>query len=165
MIRYKTGDILGPDNKTVIIGHQVNCQGVMGAGLAKQIRERYPKAYEDYKNACQIVHMDVIMGQCVMTATGEPSACPPWERHIAHLFGQFGYGRYGRQTNYDALRNALVLLHANAKAMHCDVSLPYRLGCGLAGGDWITVARIIEEVFCDDVLCEIWKYNPKGGSK
>ena len=37
-IIYKTGNIL--DAQTDVIAHQVNCQGVMGAGLAKQIREK-----------------------------------------------------------------------------------------------------------------------------
>lgn len=33
----------------IVICHQVNCQGVMGAGLAKQIRIRWPEVYVDYK--------------------------------------------------------------------------------------------------------------------
>ena len=35
------GDILRSD--TDIIVQQVNCQGVMGAGLAKQIASQYPE--------------------------------------------------------------------------------------------------------------------------
>lgn len=32
-----------------IICHQVNCQGKMGSGVAKQVREKYPHVYEEYK--------------------------------------------------------------------------------------------------------------------
>lgn len=49
MITYRNGDLL--KSNCNIICHQVNCQGVMGAGIAKQIRLTYPsvfKAYEDY---------------------------------------------------------------------------------------------------------------------
>ena len=35
-----------------IICHQVNCQGVMGSGIAKQVREKYPNVYNSYKKAC-----------------------------------------------------------------------------------------------------------------
>lgn len=52
----KRGDILSP-NKTghdVIICHQVNCLGIMGAGLAKQIREKFPCVYQMYNYFNQI---------------------------------------------------------------------------------------------------------------
>lgn len=40
MIKHIKGDIFqsGAD----VILHQVNCQGVMGSGVAKQVREKYP---------------------------------------------------------------------------------------------------------------------------
>jgi nicotinamidase-related amidase len=31
------------------IAHQVNLMGVMGAGLAKQIKQKYPTVYAQYK--------------------------------------------------------------------------------------------------------------------
>ena len=31
------------------ICHQVNCQGVMGSGVAKAIRDKWPQVYEEYK--------------------------------------------------------------------------------------------------------------------
>lgn len=42
----KEGNVFDSDAK--IICHQVNCQGVMGSGVAKEVRERYPKVYEQY---------------------------------------------------------------------------------------------------------------------
>ena len=32
----------------------VNCTGVMGAGLAKQFKERYPKMFKEYKELCML---------------------------------------------------------------------------------------------------------------
>lgn len=39
-IKHITGNVL--DSDAPIIAHQVNCMGVMGAGVAKCIREKYP---------------------------------------------------------------------------------------------------------------------------
>lgn len=50
MIKIVKGDILQASED--IIGHQVNCQGVMGAGLAKQIRNKYPHVYDEYRKLC-----------------------------------------------------------------------------------------------------------------
>ncbi len=36
------------DAKENIIGHQVNCIGVMGAGLALQIKNKYSMVFEEY---------------------------------------------------------------------------------------------------------------------
>ena len=32
--------------------NEVNCQGKMGSGVAKAIRDKYPKVYETYLNTC-----------------------------------------------------------------------------------------------------------------
>ena len=44
------GDLLSSDVK--IRCHQVNCRGVMGAGLALQVKQKYPEAFEQYKALC-----------------------------------------------------------------------------------------------------------------
>ena len=47
MIKTVNGNILEATED--IICHQVNCQGVMGSGLAKQIRSKWPSVFADYK--------------------------------------------------------------------------------------------------------------------
>ena len=44
------GDIFESDADAIL--HQVNCQGKMGSGVARQVKERYPFVYELYKQAC-----------------------------------------------------------------------------------------------------------------
>lgn len=39
------------------------------------------------------------------------------------------------------------------------VALPYKFGCGLAGGDWDIIFSIIKKEFCNCNV-EIWEYNP-----
>lgn len=44
MVSYKRGDLLASDCN--VICHQVNCKGVMNAGIAKAIRNKYPQVYD-----------------------------------------------------------------------------------------------------------------------
>ena len=84
--------------------------------------------------------------------------------YIVNLFGQDGYGRSERQTNYAALATALFSFfrdcaHKNQSAI---VRLPYGLGCGLgcglAGGDWNTVLAIINDAAkAWNLNIEIWE--------
>ena len=50
-IKFVNGNILTfPErDEDTIICHQVNCKGVMGAGLAKQIRDKWPDVYDRYR--------------------------------------------------------------------------------------------------------------------
>lgn len=50
MLLYRIGNLLNAPQK--VIAHQVNCQGKMGSGVAKVIRDKYPKVYETYLNTC-----------------------------------------------------------------------------------------------------------------
>ena len=45
----KTVEVNLLEAKERCICHQVNCQGVMGSGVALQIKRKYPQAYKDYK--------------------------------------------------------------------------------------------------------------------
>ncbi len=138
MIKTINGDILNATED--IICHQVNCQGVMGSGLAKQIKQKYYEAYEKYKEYCER-ERNLLGNVCV-------AACKDG-KIIFHLFGQDKYGTNKRHTNYEALDKALVNALHLAKSHGKTIALPYNLGCGLAGGDWDIVYGMIERVFED----------------
>lgn len=122
-----------------VICHQVNCLGVMGTGLAKQIREAYPRVFEDYKTFVE-AHKDrrALLGKVLYCTTQKGQV-------IANMFGQLRYGYNGCHTNYKALEACLksVAEFANGKT----IAIPYKLGCGAGGGDWAIVSRIIFNVF------------------
>ena len=50
MIKYVSGNIFDAPVQTIV--NPVNCKGVMGAGLAKQFKERYPDMFQVYLKAC-----------------------------------------------------------------------------------------------------------------
>ena len=127
------------------ICHQVNCQGVMGAGVAKQIKELWPKAYEEYKTFCEtmIWNKQVPLGQVLISET------PDTATKIAHFFAQEYYGRGGRYTSYDAFWQCLHQLRHLLKPGE-TVAIPKRIGCGLGGANWQVIHTMIEEVLSDE---------------
>ena len=127
--------------KKQILVQQVNCQGVMGAGIAKQIRAQYPVVFEKYKKFCPKPDKNML-GKVlpVQVANGT---------HILNIFGQEFYGnkRGHIYTDYAALKAGLTktLDYAVAKGIRV-VKMPYGIGCGLAGGDWNIVSAMLKEL-------------------
>ena len=139
MINYVVGNLLNA-NEDIIV-QQVNCMGVMGAGLAKQIRTKYPQVYNEYVSFVQEHGSANVLGKCNLVKLTN--------KYVCNIFGQFGYGTSKQQTNYNALRTALTTLCRNASKHNKSIAIPYGLGCGLAGGDWNIVLDIITQVFSD----------------
>jgi O-acetyl-ADP-ribose deacetylase (regulator of RNase III) len=123
-----------------VIVHQVNSLGVMGAGLALQIRNRYASAYRDYR-----AHTPAL-GEVLFSPVSP-------DLDIAHLCAQSSIGRGRRRTDYRALRKGLKNVDLFAAELGRLVYVPYRLGCGLAGGDWRVVREIIAETIPDAIVC------------
>ena len=53
MIQYIDNESIF-DTRCDVIVNSVNCVGVMGKGIAKEFKERCPKMYDDYRNACKL---------------------------------------------------------------------------------------------------------------
>lgn len=133
------------DTPFQFIAHQVNCRGVMGAGLAKQIKNKYPEVYNAYKVFCDINTAKPPLGKslCVWT---KDNHC------IINVFGQLGYGRAQQQTDYDALYSGFATAAEEIRKTFLDgnpcyqipIAIPYGIGCGLAGGNWDKVKEVLE---------------------
>lgn len=137
------GDIL--ESKCNIICHQVNCQGVMGRGLAKQIKDKYPNVFEKYSVYCKQKN---VLGTVLYVYIGN-------NQYIANLFGQEFYGTNSKQTDYNALEKCFNQIAKDAKQKKLSVVIPYKIGCNLAGGDWNIVFSLIEKCFtCVNVVIQ-----------
>ena len=121
-----------------IIAQQVNCKGVMGAGLALQIRRKYPIVFYRYLTKCN--KQKDLLGTIQVINVGKV--------YVANLFSQWSYGTSERQTDYRALELCLLKLR-DCMINHGlkTLALPYGIGCGLAGGDWNIVYNLINKVF------------------
>ena len=159
MITYKKGNLL--DSKCDYIVHQVNCQGVMGSGIAKQIRDRWPHVYTEYKwflDCSKNIWKRPALGR--LHAVYEQPDYAPNCRIIVNFFSQFHYlPRNVVNTDYDAFKRCCEELRIIV-GNHTEqiIGFPYKIGCGLAGGDWAVVSKIIEETF-QDYNVEIWEYE------
>lgn len=150
MITYHDGDLLksGCD----IIAHQVNEYGIMGAGLAAQIKEKYPEVDVGYRDViCVAGDSGINLGgyACIVGINGT-------KQHIANCFTQ----RNGF-TDYEDLKQAVKQVRAFAKIYKAKtVGIPYKYGCGIARGDWKEVEKIWTDAFKDsDIELQIWRFN------
>lgn len=141
-IIHKDGDIFKGSETFKV--HQVNCKGVMGAGIAKQVSTDYPEVYEYYKKACEMTdESSKLLGmvQVIQTKKGF---------YIVNLFGQDDYySPTGRCTNYEAFYNGLekIKKYIIAKNLPREIAFPCRIGSALAGGDWNVIYAMICSVF------------------
>jgi len=133
------------DNGEVdMIAHCVNCQGVMGSGIALQIKNNYLEAYRRYMQACCVRDSDTLLGACQVVQLNESS---PY-KIVANLFGQYDVGTHQRQLNYGAISDAFKSLERQVKFYYSkSIGFPYKIGCDRAGGDWGVVQEMIEYYF------------------
>ena len=138
-IPIRNGNVLhsGAD----IIVQQVNCRGVMGAGLAKQIATRYPDVLAMYKKYCQEhPNPSSMLGKVLFVETERTTPI------IANIFGQNYYGRKGCFTDYAALEKGLASV----------VKFAAKDDMRVAGGNWNIVYGIIARQFEDYSRADIW---------
>lgn len=154
-MREIIGDILTPvrNDKSVIVCHQVNCMGVMGAGLAKQVRDKFPEVFRAYMSKCAACN------EYPHGNLGHVQFCSVINEAgyiIANIFGQLSYGAGRVNTDYDAVR--MGLNRVSTAFPYSTIRIPYMMGCGLGGGDWNIVLDIIEGTLVSKgVDVEIWK--------
>ena len=133
-----------------VICHQVNCQGVMGAGLALQIKNKWSNVYGQYKDCYDKGF--VVLGNALVVSV-DPNI------YVANLCAQNFYGRkHGViYTDYDALDSCLKSLATWHQKFNPDlpVYIPYKMSCGLAGGDWEKVVSIIETYIPEAVVMKL----------
>ena len=134
-----------------IICHQVNCKGVMGAGLAKQIRSNFPMAYSEYMRAYREGRLK--LGNVVFVLVNTSPMLI-----VAHLCGQDRYGRDRMYTDYAALKQCLTIVYQTVQPQRSlygtdiPIYVPYNMGCALAGGDWSIVSNLIEVAIPDAIV-------------
>lgn len=150
MIKLINGDLLEATENIIV--HQVNCQGKFGSGIALQIRNKFPSAYNDYMNFCSRNKPLELLGKTYISNVGK-------DKYIAHIFGQLNYGYEGkRYTSYDALYEGLKYVKEHAQRVNYSVAIPYKLGSDRGGADWDIVYKMIEKVF-DDYEVTLYKFG------
>jgi len=141
-----------------VIVHGCNCQGVMGAGIARQIAHAFPEAR--VADTLYEVSAEEKLGtiSTAWTVTDAGTALL-----VVNAYTQLHFGRGIQQVSYDAVSASFeeiaYLCHVviprveSEAAMLCDLHTPDhrmrigypRIGAGLGGGDWRVIEDIIDK--------------------
>ena len=150
MIKHIKCDIFESGADAIL--HQVNCQGVMGSGIAKQVKEKYPWVYAHYKRFCKnFRNKEDLLGFKQGIYINE-------KQEIINIYSQLNYGYDGKcYTDYDALEKALKSVNDFYKGK--TIAIPYLMGCARGGGDWNIVYKMIEEIFDENINILICEYD------
>lgn len=151
------GNLLDFPSDINFIAHSCNTRNIMGAGIAKQIKDRYPNAYSADCHA--MMEGDNVLGDYSFAVTDATQ-----NKGIYNMYTQDKIGSK-RAVNYEAFYIALnkVADHIEWQIKHEDeekiLGLPYGISCGLAGGNWGIIKAMIKDIFLDSpIKCYIVKY-------
>ncbi len=142
-MQFLTGDLLS--SPCDVICHQVNCKGVMGSGIARQVRERFPDAYRVYRE--KYINCGPTLG------TIDYVPCKN-NKIVINMYAQDDYGFWQRQTNYEAFYRCLEAID-RACPIEATIGFPHSIGCVRGGASWRVIATMISEVlgYRGDKIC------------
>lgn len=148
MIRFTKGNIFTSDTEAIV--NPVNCVGVMGKGLALELKKRFPDNFEEYKKACEA---KLLSPGKMLTYEASKDTSP---RYVIN-FPTKDHWRQASKLVY--VESGLISLRDEIKRLGIkSIALP-ALGCGLGGLDWELVKPAIE-IILDDVECEVIVFEP-----
>ena len=137
------------DSKANYICHQVNCLGVMGSGVALQVKEKFPQVYNKYKTYCDTYRNELLGENLIVNV---PDDTYSNGINIVNMFAQYSYTRTNsskkRQTNYEAFYNCLVGILASTTEQDI-IAFPYNIGCDRGGANWRIICTMIAEILKD----------------
>lgn len=147
----KKGDVFTTD--AIYIGHGVNCYGVMGAGIAKTVRDKFPKVYEEYAEVCRNDKL-------------KPGSFFPYPQHGKMIVNLATQNKPGPDATYENVFNALAGFSRQAsttirlEAFGNVIAIP-QIGAGIGGLKWPVVEMIVElvEEMYPEIVYEVWEYQ------
>lgn len=123
-----------------LIIHGCNCFCNMGAGIAKNIKGHF--------NAAYLADLQTKKGEKRKLGTISYGRCFLHDRNlpliVVNAYTQFRYGDGKRNADYDAIRSCFRTIKETFGNRKLRIGYPL-IGCGLAGGDWGIVSKIIDE--------------------
>lgn len=139
------GDLFDPANYFDALAQGVNCEGIMGGGIAVAFKTRYTAMHDEYVDLCNR-YRDILPG---LLHTYTPEYFQHGHPIIFNLFSQIQPGRDG---DYALLKKSALLMRMEAESfgLH-EVGLPW-IGCGIAGLERHNVEHIFHRILGDSVV-------------
>lgn len=135
-----------------VIMHQVNCQNVMGAGVAKAIYLKHPLVKQAFH--------DLAKKEPYNTPSKRFGLVQPVRINeqliVLNSFSQLYYGRNKniKYTDENTLIKNLKKLDVYAKERNLPAYVPEKIGCNLANGNWNKIKDFIENE-TDIIICAL----------
>jgi O-acetyl-ADP-ribose deacetylase (regulator of RNase III)/uncharacterized protein YwgA len=130
-IRVVTGDMFESDAQTLV--NTVNCEGVMGKGIALQFKQRFPDMYEDYVERCKAGEVRL----------GRPYI---YKERLYPWIVKFPTKKHWRSiSRLEDIEQGLDYLEAHYKDWGVTSLAVPPLGCGEGGLEWRIVGRVLYE--------------------
>jgi O-acetyl-ADP-ribose deacetylase (regulator of RNase III) len=147
------GDVLS--HPTGLIVHGCNCQGIMGGGVALQVRQQFPTVYQAYMAAHSLE--ELYLGNVI------PVEVAPFKIIVNAMTQIDCTGR--RDVDYEAIAKVFekVVAMVRVIAVTTGRTLPIvfpQIGAGIAGGDWEIIKVIIDRTIPDDIEAILYMYKP-----
>lgn len=163
LIKVVEGNLL--DSSETVMCQQCNCVTMIPHGLSEQISKKYQWAniYSSRKMKTRNCTSEPSIPGTIQVTTS-----PTESRKVIHMFGQVLPGKPNSFTRYykhiilkddpDDRVNyfKMCIKELDTLKLNCQVAMPYKIGCGLAGGNWEIYKKILEECETNIVL---YKYE------
>lgn len=167
-MKYVQGNLLDltEEGKFDIIIQGCNCLNTMGSGIAKQIKDRYPKAY--LIDQMTTKGDEGKLGKFTQAhVTGFRENTNGITRNLGWHYGftlinaytQFAYGTQKQHLDYKAVENVfkqIKLLYDMNPQAPARIGIP-QIGAKRGGGDWKIIEKIIDDIGFSDLTCVIYK--------
>jgi len=145
MIEYYSGSLF--DSTADALAHGCNTIGKMGAGIAREFKERYPEMYRDYVQRCR--EKTFLPGQGYLFRN-------PEKPHIINLATQAE-----SLARIEYVDSAFAWLRNSYRELEIrSVAMP-RIASGLGALDWEEVHTLLRRhLGSSDLLIQVWKFHP-----
>ena len=156
MITYKKGSLMDVTHGHII--HGCNAQGVMGGGVALQVKKKYPLCFAKY--ATEFITGGLALGTSVEYRVNH-NLCI-WNAITQEFYGNDPHTVY---VDYQAVAKCFqdiankIFLYDLMDQFTADVHLPF-LGAGLANGDWVIIESLIASAFINRNVT-VWSIDGK----
>lgn len=164
-MKYVKGDIfkLAEAGMFDYVIHGCNCQNAMGSGIAKTVRDKYPRAYAadmatqkgDLRKLGHFTHA-YISSDGSYTGGNHKNGFTIINAYTQAVYWDQGEGVIN--LDYDALERVFMgikLVYDNNRAGLAKFAIP-KIGAVRGGGDWERIENIIDSIGFIDLTCVIY---------
>ena len=150
-MKFVQGNLLEAPDQYLL--QQCNCLTIRAHGLSRQISDLYPWA-NPYSKRTKVGHRNLAISENRPNPGSVHILDHPDEYHkIICLYGQWGPGTPGKYRSYpewekDTYESRYIWFKSglDCLGMNSDIktiAIPYKIGCGLAGGNWDNYSKLL----------------------